>query len=421
MNTKVIHILRVNGNPKVGDFFVNNLLLRIPIATFIKKNPMKIHIIKDETFSNQTFKLIEDFLMPYFKKSLIKIKFHHIEYDDVESKDFDYEKVVEEDYKKYLIASNLVEIGDLNQLKSFKFHFDFCSNFRKKKKLSPDDLLIVLTEQRNEANWFGFIDTDLKNVFVCESNWTGYFKYNIQSYLPISHEILCWVVRSELFEDQKELIHNIHQQDKGCVMDLNRNKANISNKMKSMELCTDCEDFMNTNNAIIISNLSKILRDISYQLKNLNNKISNLTPSRITLRGTKKKIYLTDFQNVKINLEPIQTAVYVLFLRHEEGIQLSEVFTLSGNAKEKKPPLHPLHTELIEIYCQIKNEDPNDDRDNNVRTIRSRDVDEITRDISIIKNTFQSLLGDQLADHYIIEKNHESNRHFLKLDRGLLQ
>lgn len=72
----------------------------------------------------------------------------------------------------------------------------------------------MLTEQQNEANWFGFIDNDLKNVFVCESNWTGYFRYNVTSYLPLSHEIISWVMRSVLFNNQDELIQNIHQEDR---------------------------------------------------------------------------------------------------------------------------------------------------------------------------------------------------------------
>jgi hypothetical protein len=376
---------------------------------------MKIHITKDETFSNQLFQLIEEFLTPFFKKSFIKVKFHnHMNEGNLTGSQFELN--VEEDYKKYLLANQIVASGDLTFLQSFQSEFDYCRKFRKEKRIKQVDFVVFLTEQQNEANWFGFIDNDMKNVFVCESNWTGYFRYNVTSYLPLSHEIISWVMRSVLFKNQVELIQNIHQEDRGCLMDLNRSKKQISSKMKSLDICMDCQVYMNNNNSIFISILSGILNDINFRLKNLNIKLASSEPSQMVLKGIGQKIHLTDFQNIKINLEHIKTAVYILFLRHEEGIQLSEAFTVINNRK-----LHPIHNELVSIYCNLTGGDPEDFNDSKVLTIRSRDAEEISRDISVIKYIFQSLLGEQLASHYIIEKNHESNRHFLKLDRGLVR
>ena len=66
---------------------------------------MKIHITKDETFSNQLFQLIAEFLTPFFKKTLIKVKFHnHMNEGDLT--DSQFELNVEADYKKYLFAND---------------------------------------------------------------------------------------------------------------------------------------------------------------------------------------------------------------------------------------------------------------------------------------------------------------------------
>jgi len=108
--------------------------------------------------------------------------------------------------------------------------------------------------------------------------------------------------------------------------------------------------------------------------------------------------------------------VYILFLRHEEGIQLSEAFTVNDDKT-----LHPIHKELVSIYCHLTGSTPEDFNYSKEVTIRSRDAEEISRDISVIKSIFKSLLGEQLANHYIIEKNHESNRHFLYFDRRLVR
>lgn len=131
-------------------------------------------------------------------------------------------------------------------------------------------------------------------------------------------------------------------------MDLNRSKKQISSKMKSLEICMDCQDYMNNTNSIFISILSGILNQINFRLKYLNIKLATSEPSRMVLKGIGQKIHLINYQNIKINLEHIKTAVYILFLRHEEGIQLSEAFTVNDDRT-----LHPIHKELVSIYCHL--------------------------------------------------------------------
>jgi hypothetical protein len=282
-------------------------------------------------------------------------------------------------------------------------------------RIDSDHFVVVLTGQKNEPNWFGFIDSNMKNVFVCESNWTGYFRYSVESYLPLAHEIICWIIRAKLFNNQHELIENIHQEDRGCIMDLNRSRSQISRKMKSVEICEECQEYIRHETSPIISHLSEVLNKINFQLKHLTHKLKNSTPSRIVFEGEKQKIYLVDYRNLKVNLEPLQTAVYLLFLRHENGINVSESFTkLDGRM------LTPIHQELVNIYCELTGGDPNVIGDSKVQSIRSRDAEEIRRDISLIKKKFISMLGVQLGQKYIIEQDFDTNNHILRLDRGLV-
>jgi hypothetical protein len=120
------------------------------IATFIKKK-MKIHITKDETFSNQLFQLIAEFLTPFFKKTLIQVKFHnHMNEGDLT--DSQFEMNVEADYKKYLFANQIVDSGDLTFLQSFQSEFDYCRKFRKEKRIKQMDLqkpLLAMQDYRD--------------------------------------------------------------------------------------------------------------------------------------------------------------------------------------------------------------------------------------------------------------------------------
>lgn len=375
---------------------------------------MTIHITKDDTFSNHTFKLIEDFFIQIFKKSFINVKFHNDQYQE-DWTEKEYNDIVEEDYKRYLFAYNLMEGDNLAFLQSFQNHFNSCIKFRKKKRINPDHFVVVLTEQKNEPNWFGFIDSTLKNIFVCESNWTGYFRYSVESYLPLSHEIICWIIRANLFKNQKELIQNIHQEDRGCIMDLNRSKSQISRKMKSIEICADCMDYFKTEISPVYSVLSESLKIINFQLKQLTHVLSTSKPSRIVLKGEKCKIFMEDYQNIKVNLEPLQMAVYILFLNHTEGIDVSNAFTKADKT------LTPIHQELVTIYCKLTGGDPNRIGDSKAQSVRSRDAEVIRRDISIIKSIFFCILGETLAKKYIIEEDSEKNIHVLKLDNQLVR
>lgn len=375
---------------------------------------LTVHITKDDSFSNLTFDLIEDFLNSIISDSFIKIKFHKNQNQGVWTDQQCFDDV-EEDYKRYLFVNHLLDNGELSFLDSFQSQFDYCIKFRKMKRTNSSHFVVVLTGQRNEPNWFGFIDSNMKNVFVCESNWTGYFRYSVESYLPLSHEIICWLIRAELFKSQNELIKNIHQDDQGCVMDLNRQRSQISRKMKSTEICEECQEFIRVESTPIISYLNEALSKINFQLKHLNYKLRNSTPSRISLKGEKQKIYLVDYKNLKVNLEPLQTAVYLLFLRHENGINVAEAFT-----KSEKRLLTPIHQELANIYCELNDGNYSINLGSKVQSIKSRDAQEIRRDISVIKKKFISMLGVQLGNKYIIELDIDTNNHILRLDRGLV-
>jgi uncharacterized coiled-coil protein SlyX len=255
---------------------------------------LTVHITKDDTFSNLTFNLIEDFLNSFFSDTFIKLKFHNDQNQDGWM-DQEYYDDVEEDYKRYLFANNLLETGELSFLNSFQSQFDYCLKFRRKNRINSDHFVVVLTGQKNEPNWFGFIDSNMNNVFVCESNWTGYFRYSVESYLPLAHEIICWIIRAKLFNSQHELIENIHQEDRGCIMDLNRSRSQISRKMKSVEICVECQEYIRHESSPVISHLSEVLNKINFQLKHLTQKLKNSTPSRIVFEGEKQKIYLVDY------------------------------------------------------------------------------------------------------------------------------
>jgi hypothetical protein len=104
-----------------------------------------------------------------------------------------------------------------------------------------------------------------------------------------------------------------------------------------------------------------------------------------------------------------------LFLRYENGINVTEAFT-----KSDKRLLTPIHQDLVNIYCELNDGNFNFNINSKVQSIKSRDAEEIRRDISVIKKKFISMLGVQLGEKYIIEQDMDTNNHILRLDRGLV-
>lgn len=110
------------------------------------------------------------------------------------------------------------------------------------------------------------------------------------------------------------------------------------------------------------------------------------TLSRLHIKGT--RIFLTDYNNMEITMGPLPKAVFLLFLRHPEGIR----FACLPDYRE----------ELYKIYSMLTAEE-------NVMKIRQsvEDVTDPTRNsinenASRIRRAFVDKIDPELAKHYFI-------------------
>lgn len=137
------------------------------------------------------------------------------------------------------------------------------------------------------------------------------------------------------------------------------------------------------------------------------------TPSRLRITRD-MRIFLTDYQNKEVKLEPLNKTVFLFFLRHEEGLRFKELAD---------------HTqELSAIYQSIKQ------KRNEIETLMSgtlpapKNIAELTNPLSNsinekctrIKETFLLLMHEDLACHYYIN-GPRSERKRIKLPRHLVE
>lgn len=100
------------------------------------------------------------------------------------------------------------------------------------------------------------------------------------------------------------------------------------------------------------------------------------------------RIVLPDYNNMEIKMEPINKAVYLLFLRHAEGI----VFKCLPDYRK----------ELVEIYQKIKPSGLNERAMKSIEDVTNPCLNSINEKCARIRGAFISQFDEELAKHYYV-------------------
>jgi hypothetical protein len=119
-----------------------------------------------------------------------------------------------------------------------------------------------------------------------------------------------------------------------------------------------------------------------------------------------KRIYFTDLSDVELKLTPLERLVYLLFLEHTDGLHLSEVSD---------------HREWIEdTYRQIGNSRTVAEFRNSIDQLLDPTENSMNEKLSKIRRKIVSLVGEDLAEHYVIDGMKNEKKRIL-LDRGFVK
>ena len=208
--------------------------------------------------------------------------------------------------------------------------FEDCSEYRKKNNYAETDFLVVLTELRNESNWFsGFSLDGERNIFIHASEWENYIYSEPQ--FPIAYEIVANVLQSLSFAKLGEDIFKyVHREPIGCMNDMCSWKPDITFKLRTSDICAECLNVLTTiiQNDILEQSISIIE---SLRKKMLFNKawqkpmsFEEKLPFSIAI--TKRKMGTT--------LEPFRKML--MLIDHFDSIIRTSVLMLSGLTKTKE-------------------------------------------------------------------------------------
>ena len=100
------------------------------------------------------------------------------------------------------------------------------------------------------------------------------------------------------------------------------------------------------------------------------------------------RLYLGE-QRVELHMEPLVKAVYLLFLRHPEGIIFKD--------------LPDYRQELTEIYSDVRPWGLKDRTLQSIEDVTNPMLNSINEKCARIKNTFLGVMGSDMAEHYYIK------------------
>ncbi|HOZ14247.1 MAG TPA: hypothetical protein PK784_05625 [Tenuifilaceae bacterium] len=117
------------------------------------------------------------------------------------------------------------------------------------------------------------------------------------------------------------------------------------------------------------------------------------------------QIYLPDYNNIRIELTPLQKTVYFLFLNHPEGIFCSD--------------FHDYHDEILKIYTELSKRNSWFDVVYSVADLSKAYSSSMSEKISKIRNEFLRHIDLHLAKNYFIWGERRERKKIL-LDRQLV-
>ena len=111
--------------------------------------------------------------------------------------------------------------------------------------------------------------------------------------------------------------------------------------------------------------------------------------SRIKIDLDTKKIFLKDFGNLDVRLNPKELSLYLLFIHHKEGIALNSLFDHNE--------------ELFAYYQKVSGRFKIEEMQNTISLMVNYLDGELHTTLSRIKSKFKKAIGTELSENYYIQ------------------
>jgi hypothetical protein len=292
--------------------------------------------------------------------------------------------------------------------KVYSWHdlFSVCNQYRMYNRIPSDEQVFLLTDKKNEENWFGAADErTLNNFFVDCSDWHYYFKdFDIR--FPVTYCIAGWLMRKVIFSSADEMRDALHLESIGCLMDFCEEKKQIALKMRTADICDTCLSYSekNDSNRVYMNQLMQIMDGVRSNLMFRDRSKYLHTNSRLEFRGMMHKMYLTDLGDLEVNLNPKERALYLVYLNHPEGISRANLIDFQ--------------VELMQYYAFFSNKWDGNQINEAVGLLTDALDQNFMQVLSRIRRKFKDTVGEDQSKTYSVESY--DGKYKILLDRELV-
>lgn len=346
---------------------------------------MRIYLLKTPEFSEEEFQNVYNFLETFEGP----LQFSKIYLDfDKEKFPFLFYPYINTNYKSDGKKGNFKqEIGTILRWKEI---FSLCTYYRDTFKINESDFVVVLTERRNELNWFSKFD-EKRNIFVHTSEWDSFTNANPK--YPIAYQIVENIMQF-LMKLESDQPYNpfIHLRPTGCMNDFCQNKQEVILKLQNANICETCiakirhESIDNK----ILEQVYKIFDGVRNELVYKNRTIEQNADIKLEINVTKQnEIFIG---NLEIRLTPLRKTLYLFFLKNKLNNKNGILFN----------HLSDFRIELMNIYRKLAVEGEMDILKTRINALVNPLEDRFSQEKSRINSIISDILGQNVAKDYII-------------------
>jgi hypothetical protein len=295
---------------------------------------MTIHLIRTPEYPMENLLEVEEILSS--SSGPLVFKSHNYEFNPDQ---FHFLGKYREDFrfKGYKSDQNKLKLDRSREIPlSWEELFSLCRFFRQTFSIPKDDFVILLTRRKNALNWFSSSDK-FRNVFVHTGDWEYYT--DAPERFPLAYQVQENIIQTLMnIQSPEEQEEYVHIEAIGCMNDFCQNKKQIMLKLRTADICPVCLEKMKAENIDeeIINQTIDIFELIRGKLLFKKGFTRNVRPKpvRVDVEG---RIFVGEKQ---LNLNPLESALYIFFLKHLEGISLNDL----ENYKD----------EIFEIYQTLR-------------------------------------------------------------------
>jgi hypothetical protein len=268
--------------------------------------------------------------------------------------------------------------------------FEVIAEIRKRADLAPDTVIVLLSRTRHAGNWFSIGQGN--SHYMHADDWNLFTATSFR--LPVTFLLASNIIMRGMYDTLKEMSYRMHDEARGCIMDLCMDKQDISLKMRTADACPECMARIRSRiklghldpNVVIdcFRVMDRVRRDLMFRRRWR----LDPEPGRLKISGYGQQV---DLPGRRVSMSPIQRALYQFFLLHPEGVRLVDL-----------RDAHHVDT-LARLYQVMANKGTLAEQAARMRAVAEDEDGKLQQHLSKIRRSFREVLGFREAGLYTVE------------------